>query len=53
VKSDVPVVLFDPGLSGMPIVSDVVLATLAGDAVYAWCFKPRASLTGQRKLGAF
>jgi hypothetical protein len=37
-KSDMLMVLFDPGLDGMPSLSNTDLATLAGYAVYARCF---------------
>jgi hypothetical protein len=46
VKSDVPVVLFDPALNGTPGMSNVDLAMFIGDAVYTGVFKPRSSLTG-------
>jgi hypothetical protein len=45
-KPDVPVVLLDPDLIGMPSLSNVYLTTFSEDAVNTRCFKPRPSLMG-------
>jgi hypothetical protein len=41
IKSDMPMVLSDPGLDGTPRLTNVDLPTLSGDAVYAQCFQAK------------
>jgi len=45
-----PVVLLNPGLSGMPGLFSVDLATSAGDAV---CFHPKVILDHLKEMGYF
>jgi hypothetical protein len=49
IKPDVPVVFLDPGYNGIPGLSNVVLPTLAGDAVHALYFQAKVIFDGLKE----
>jgi hypothetical protein len=51
IQTEVPVVVSDPGLSGMASLSNVELTTLARDHVNIWCFQAKVILDGQKEIG--
>jgi hypothetical protein len=49
IKPDVPVMLLDPMLDGMPNLSDVDLTTFTGDSVNTRCFEAEVILDGLKE----
>jgi len=49
IEPDVPMEPSDPGLNGMPALSNVYPPTLRGD-VYAKCFQAEVTFVGRREL---
>jgi hypothetical protein len=51
IQCDVLVVLFDPGLSGTPNLTNIELTTFAVDAVDTSCFQAKVILDGLKETG--
>jgi hypothetical protein len=50
IKSEVLMVLFDPGLNGTPSLSSVDLPTFTGNALFALCFQAKVTLGGLKEI---